>query len=309
MNKVTNPLAEYEHEGEIIELQDGRHLGYANFGNPKGFPVFYFNGFPGSRFEGKFFDDGLKESQIRLIAVDRPGIGLSDPKPDRTLLDWPDDVLELADVLQISKFAIMGISGGGPYVAVCAYKIPSDRLVGAIIISGVAPIEHGMEKMPRTIQMLLYIARKHPKLLRFVIKQFLANRYRTPEKALRMTKKDIAQLPRVDRAIFTAPNLIKIFAADNYFAFFQGIEGVSQDAMIYAQNWGFNVEDIPPTIPMIIWHGIPDSIVPVEMGQYMMKTISHAQSRLFPHDNHFSTASNNIADLVPQIYTWFENTV
>jgi pimeloyl-ACP methyl ester carboxylesterase len=67
-------------------------------------------------------------------------MGLSDYKKDRTILDWPDDVVELADALGIDKFPIEGISGGGPYAAACAYKIP-DRLTACGIISGLGPMD------------------------------------------------------------------------------------------------------------------------------------------------------------------------
>lgn len=72
---------------KTIVLKDGRTLGYADFGNPNGKPVFYFNGYPGSRLEAKAGEKGIEKSGIRVISIDRPGIGLSDPKPKRTLLD------------------------------------------------------------------------------------------------------------------------------------------------------------------------------------------------------------------------------
>jgi len=114
---------------QTIKLKDGRSLGYAEYGNPEGKPVFYFHGFPGSRLDWPFSDadDSAAQLNTRIVAVDRPGMGLSDFKRGREILDWPDDVIELADALQVDHFAVQGISGGGPYACACAFKI-SERL-------------------------------------------------------------------------------------------------------------------------------------------------------------------------------------
>ena len=81
--------------GKTIKLRDGRSLGYAEFGDPEGKPIFFFHGYPGSRLEGKFFAEAAKKAGARIISSDRPGSGLSDFKPGRVILDWPDDVIEL----------------------------------------------------------------------------------------------------------------------------------------------------------------------------------------------------------------------
>jgi pimeloyl-ACP methyl ester carboxylesterase len=125
-------------ESETITLPDGRTLGYAEYGDPKGRPVIYFHGWPSSRLQSKLANTKAKWQHVRLIAVDRPGFGLSTYQEGRTILDWPDDVAVLADALMIKKFAVLGVSGGGPYVAAAAYKIP-DRLTKASIAVGLAP--------------------------------------------------------------------------------------------------------------------------------------------------------------------------
>src|SRR4051794_27325018 len=105
---------------QTIILQDGRKLGYAEYGDLEGKPLFYFHGWPVSRLSGKSWDKAAKKLKVRFIAIDRPGIGLSDYKKDRKLLDWDSDVTELADQLKIKKISVLGQSGGGPYAAVCA---------------------------------------------------------------------------------------------------------------------------------------------------------------------------------------------
>ena len=101
---------------QTITLKNGRTLGYAEYGDPEGKPVFYFHGFPTSRLDWPLCDhEGItSELGIRIIAIDRPGTGLSAFKRHREILDWPDDVVELADALGIERFGVLGISGGGP---------------------------------------------------------------------------------------------------------------------------------------------------------------------------------------------------
>src|SRR5580658_10177759 len=123
-----------------IKLQDGRLLGYAEYGDPNGVPIFYFHGFPGSRLEAEKFNEIAMANHYRLIGIDRPGMGLSSIDKKRSILSWATDVVNLADHLNINQFSIIGHSGGGPYVAACAYTIPQ-RLNGATIVSGMAPLE------------------------------------------------------------------------------------------------------------------------------------------------------------------------
>ncbi len=116
--------------GRTIRLRDGGRLGYAEWGDTDGRPLLYFHGWPGARVEGRLGAEVARAKGIRFIALDRPGMGLSDYQPRRTFVDWPIDVAELAAALGLDRFAVLGISGGGPYAAACAWKL-SERLTGA----------------------------------------------------------------------------------------------------------------------------------------------------------------------------------
>ncbi|MEM8931047.1 MAG: alpha/beta hydrolase, partial [Acidobacteriota bacterium] len=121
-----------------MHLPDGRRLGYVELGDADGLPLIFFHGTPGSR---KMFDADELMARIpglRLILPERPGYGLSDPQPDRTLLDWPQDVAALADQLGLDRFAVGGISGGGPHALACAHR-QSDRLTHTIVLASPAP--------------------------------------------------------------------------------------------------------------------------------------------------------------------------
>jgi molybdopterin-guanine dinucleotide biosynthesis protein A len=121
--------------GLTVRVRDGRRLGYAEYGDPAGFPVMFFHGTPGSRLKGSICADAAAGAGARLICPERPGYGLSDPKRGRRLLDWPDDVVDLAAGLGVDRFAVVGTSGGGPHTVACAYKIP-ERLTAVAILAG-----------------------------------------------------------------------------------------------------------------------------------------------------------------------------
>ena len=109
---------------QTVLLPDGRTLGFAECGDPSGRPVLFFPGPPSGRLFHHPDESVAASLGVRVITVDRPGYGLSDHQPRRTLLNWPSDVTALADALGIGRFAVAGISGGAPYVAACALKIP-----------------------------------------------------------------------------------------------------------------------------------------------------------------------------------------
>lgn len=127
------------HLDQCFTLPDGRKLSYAEFGDPTGYPVIYFHGFPGCRLEPWPHQRMRARKRIRLICPDRPGIGGSSPLPGRRYLDYPPDVLHLADHLGLRRFAILGVSGGAPYAVACAKAIPPERMSAVGLLAPAAP--------------------------------------------------------------------------------------------------------------------------------------------------------------------------
>ena len=149
-------------------MSDGRSLGYAEHGDPGGRPLLHFHGWPGSRLEARLVAEPAERAGVRLVGVDRPGMELSDFKPQRTILDWVDDVVELADTLGIDRFAIEGISSGGSYALTCTYRIPH-RLTACSIISGMCPFGAGLEDMKASYPVIFTIAQRLPWLVRLLL--------------------------------------------------------------------------------------------------------------------------------------------
>ena len=129
----------------LINLRNGKKVGYAIYGNKKNFPIFYFHGWPGSRFELKNIP--LKKEKCFIIALERPGYGISDPISNFKILDWPKIVLEVANKLKIKKFSIIGVSGGAPFALACANTIKNKRLKSIALVCPLAPSKaEGMNK-------------------------------------------------------------------------------------------------------------------------------------------------------------------
>ena len=129
-----------------LALSDNRLLSFAEYGVPAGKPVLFIHGFPGSRLEAAIWADAACALGIRLIAPDRPGTGLSSFQTGRYILDWPRDLLALADHLGILQLRMPGTCGGCPYVLSCTKEIPRSRLLGAEIVSGMLPLSLGTKE-------------------------------------------------------------------------------------------------------------------------------------------------------------------
>lgn len=126
-------------DSQTCTLPDGRTIGFAEYGEPTGHPVVYLHGFPGSRLEASMTDRHARRHNVRILALDRPGYGLSTRVPDRTTMGYPDDVLAFAAAQDLPRFGILGTSGGGPYALACASKIPASRLTHVGILAGAGP--------------------------------------------------------------------------------------------------------------------------------------------------------------------------
>jgi pimeloyl-ACP methyl ester carboxylesterase len=108
--------------------QDGRTLAYAEVGDPRGPLVLHNHGEPSSRLEAHLFADSASKNRLRLVCVDRPGIGQSSPQKTRTYSGWADDLVSIVDSLGYREFGVTGWSEGGPWALAAAAYIDPLRL-------------------------------------------------------------------------------------------------------------------------------------------------------------------------------------
>ena len=277
-----------------IALRNGRILGIAEYGDPHGRPLFYFHGFPASRLEAALTDEAAARLSIRIIAPDRPGIGLSDYQPGRLIGDWPADVTELADALGLGRFAVLGVSGGGPYALACAEKIP-ERLSAVGIVGGLGPVdtEGAMQGMSALSRFNLLLFRRAPGAGRmlFALAAQIARRY--PDRLFSLFT---ANVPAPDREALARPEIRNLFLASLNEAVRRGSRGGARELYLYTRPWGFDLACIRVTVDL--WHGRLDATVPVVMGEHLARTIPDCRRRFLPDEGHFSLPLSRMEEIL-----------
>ena len=278
----------------LIKLRNGNRIGYAIYGNKKNFPIFYFHGWPGSRFELKNIP--LKKKKCFIIALERPGYGISVPISKFKILDWPKIVLEVANKLKIKNFSIIGVSGGAPFALACANTIKNKRLKSIAIVCALAPSKaKGMNK--GRVGMLLNLGRKP--FISWLIFNFLRVRLLNGnlEKSFNKWKNKIS-LPEIDLKLFTidrGKRLMENFKE----AVKHGTTGVHRDAYLYSNDWGFKLKNIKKKI--FVWHGDKDLTVPIITNKYYKKKLKNKEIFIKPNEGHFSICYNFMNDIVQQV--------
>jgi pimeloyl-ACP methyl ester carboxylesterase len=249
------------HAGEdrFFGLPDGRTLGYTEFGDPLGLPVFGFHGTPGSRFMFRLAHEPARRLGLRIIAPDRPGFGLSDYQENRTLADWTKDVHALAGKLGLDRFAVAGISGGGPYVAACAALLP-ENVTTAALISPVGPL-HSPEGPDNLPPAHILTFRLLPHVTPAMRGAFSLGRVMFMNASDTMYQMIMRRAGAADEHILLRPEVRKNLLAGVIEGFRPGVQGVVEEMRLFAKPWNIPFEAIQA--PVLLWQGAADNNVPV----------------------------------------------
>lgn len=259
-------------------LPGGRLLGYAEYGDPAGLPVVSFHGWPGSQAQTARYDEAGRAEGVRLIAPERPGIGLSDPRPTATLHSHIDDVALLMDALGVEQFGVLGVSGGGPYALAAAAWLPA-RVSRIALVSALAPGSMGETPLIRATGWLGMHARS---LFRpgFGAAALLARL--DPPHAVGFA---FETLPPCDKQIVSDPFIRHLSIADAQQAFLQGGRGLRNDAISLLTAPDFDLAAI--TTPVHLWHGDADTIVPIAAGQRTAARLPDVTATWLPGEGHY----------------------
>jgi pimeloyl-ACP methyl ester carboxylesterase len=270
-----------ERSRQSIDLRDGRKLSFAEWGQADGKPLLMISGSNSGRLT-KIQDELLQEFGIRLITLDRAGLGLSTYQPNRRLLDFPDDIAQLMDSLKIEKFSVLAASQGGPYGAVCAYKL-APRLYSTSLISAVCPMTPEIIKLQNPqIKPMLFLAKKAP----FILQGFYAvlglMMKRSSPSAMSSL---LSNLPETDQAVIkNNPQMFAEMHADTLNSLEGGAKGAVQDMQVVLSDWGFRLEDIKSKV--FLWQGENDPNVVPAMGRYYAERLPNCEATFVPNAGH-----------------------
>lgn len=269
----------------FIPLKDGRKLCYAEYGAKGGYPVVYNHGFPGCRLEAQLLDAAAKKVGAHLVAVDRPGYGGSDYFPNRKMTDWPKDIAELTERLGFNQFAVLGVSGGGPYAAACAQAL-GDKMTDLGLVCALGSMDKaGSEKEMGLVaaSMINLIRRAPQKTLWFYANVIGPIMRRFPDTVLTILS---SKAPHADKQVLKESEMRDILIRSSVEAFRQGGRGPAWDLHIYTQSSGIELKSID--VDTLVWHGAEDGTVPVAMGHRYAEEIPNCSIEILPQEGHFS---------------------
>jgi pimeloyl-ACP methyl ester carboxylesterase len=280
---VPDPRVEYS-----LDLADGRSLGVAEFGPADGRVILWFHGTPGGRRQVPPAARRLAESEgVRIIGLDRPGVGASTAHVHRDVAGWAGDVEQVLDGLGLDRVGIIGLSGGGPYVLACTHEL-SDRVVAAVVLGGVAPTV-GPDAIPGGMIALAHRFRLPLGWMRVPIGTGLT----VVARVLRPVEGSALDLyarisPEGDRRAFESPGMKEMFLDDlGRGAAGVGLLSVTTDAVLFTRHWGFSVRDI--IAPVRFWHGDADHMVPLDHARHMVDLMPDAELTVRPDESHLGT--------------------
>lgn len=270
-----------------IRLPDGRRLGYAEFGAPDGEVVLWFHGTPGARKQVPPATPAEATARgLRVIGVERPGVGLSSNHGDRTLASWAADVEAFADRLGIERFCVAGLSGGGPHALAVAHDL-GDRVAGAAVLGGLGPVvgeeaAGGFLDSPlisRGARLLPAFHAPAGTLLSMLIPALIPFRNQVFGLYARYG-------PATDRPVFETAEFRDMFLKDLIDSGKRQMRALVGDALVFMQPWHFSLRDI--SVPVTIWHGGADMLVPLGHGRHMADLIPRGELVTVDGEGHFA---------------------
>jgi pimeloyl-ACP methyl ester carboxylesterase len=291
------------HRENLIELEDGAVIAIEEYGDANGVPVIFCHGWPSSRTMARLTDEPALTLGIRIISPDRPGIGNSTLQPDRKLTDWPRLVQRVVDHLNIGEFRMLAISGGAPYAYATAATMPQ-RLRAIAIVGGAPPLAEltNTEGLLPLYHWMLALHRTRPQLLRrlfYLARPVLS--LRPPIRLRPLFLKMLLLRPCDAESLRDAAAFEAIFESQRR-AWRTSAEGVMADAQIYAQPWGFTIEDV--RVPVRLWHGKQDRAFSVHLAEEVAKRLPDCKAHFIEDAGHYSLPIRHMREILEDLISF-----
>jgi pimeloyl-ACP methyl ester carboxylesterase len=262
-------------------MRTGRKLEVREYGDSRGHPAFFFHGLIGSHHQASYIADDAKRTGLRIIAPNRPGVGMSEFIRRRSPVDAVADVEDVARALGLDEFSVIGISGGTPYALAVLHHL-RDRVRTATVISGMGPMWlrgalAGMESRRRAF---LEIGARFPRLALRAFQKASTRFQESPEGLLDGL---IRTWSAADQKVFTRKDVYELFLRDLHQVFTEGNgeAGLSHELSMY-RYCGFSLTDLPRDKRVTLWHGLEDIIVPPAMTWKMARSLPNSEAHLVP---------------------------
>lgn len=267
-----------------LKVDGGRRLGFAEFGPPTGRSLFWLHGTPGARRQIPSEARAFAEREgIRIVGIDRPGIGSSTPHVYENIADFTTDLEVVADRLGIHEMGVIGLSGGGPYALAAGHAMP-DRVKAVGVLGGVAPttgpdaISGGLVSLGRRLSPVIAVAR-------VPIGIGLTGTIRVVKPAASRALDVYARLsPEGDRRLLNRPEFKAMFLDDLLNGSRKQFSAPLADVLLFSRHWGFDLADVD--VPVRWWHGDADHIIPYAHGEHVVSRLPDAELHTLPGESH-----------------------
>ena len=286
------------HDGYIERVIDGpggRRLDVASIGPVTGRTVVLHHGTPGTASLVRLVADVVDEFNLFVVSVSRPGYGASTRRAGRAVGSVVEDVHVALDALGRDRYLAVGWSGGGPHALACA-ALGAPRCVAAWSLAGVAPVDAGFDWTdgmgPENLEEFALAREAGPAYEAFMAETAAAFAAATPSSVIALFG---GLLSPVDRAALDGEDVRSLMAASMREAFATGWRGFYDDDRAMLKPWGFDLAAI--AVPVAIWYGEHDLMVPPTHGRWLGATIPDATSSYFADDGHVSLVLKHGRDL------------
>ncbi|MCD0445644.1 alpha/beta hydrolase [Glycomyces sp. A-F 0318] len=250
-------------------LPDGRRLGWAEWGPPDGAPVLLCPGAATSRRLG-FGPNAAASLGVRLVSVDRPGLGASTPAPGRTFADFARDMRLLCELRGLGRPAVVGNSQGAPFALACAAEGVASALA---VVSGADEVAAPAfaDALEPGLRGLVERAVRDPAGAEEAFAAFTAEA---------MWDMVMAASPECDLAVYRDPGFAAGYRAALREGFAQGAAGYARDTVLAMGRWPFALESI--AVPVDLWYGEEDATHSPDNGALLASRVPGARRRLVP---------------------------
>lgn len=275
-----------------VKTDDGRALEVLTAGDPDGLPWFFHSGSPSAAVPYPAYDDLAARLGLRMVTFSRPGYGTSTPYSWSAgaprIVDDVADTVAILDHLGHEEFVTLGWSGGGPRALACAATLPG-RCLAAATLAGVGPLDlmgpGWFEGMAPENRAEYAAATESPQAYAAYLTEEFLPILQAPADELVSAMGGL--LTPVDAAAFT-DELGDFLARTMQHAGAQGVVGARDDGLAATRPWGFDLGSI--TVPVAVWQGRQDAMVPFAHGEWLVAHVPGAQPHLYDDEGHISLA-------------------